>query len=88
MAFIFGSIAAAMSSMGKQQNRFQDLVDIVQTTMIQIQLPEDFQGKIQDYLINVEESQDVNLDFDKFIDLLSPFLKHKVQAYVLKRIIS
>lgn len=34
MAFIFGSIAAAMSSMGKQQNRFQDLVDIVQTTMI------------------------------------------------------
>lgn len=56
--------------------------------MIQIQLPEEFQEKIQDYLINVEESQDVNLDFDKFIDLLSPFLKHKVQTYVLKRIIS
>ena len=34
MAFIFGSIAAAMSTMGKQQNRFQDLVDLVSTTMI------------------------------------------------------
>ena len=38
-------------------------------------------------MIQVEESQDVNLDFEKFLDMLSPFLKHKVQTYILRRTI-
>ena len=56
--------------------------------MIQIKLPEELQNDIQDYLIQVNDSQDINMDYDKFLNLLSPFLRHKVQKFLLNKVIS
>lgn len=58
-AFIFGNMAALMATINKKDSHFQEILDLVSTTMRSIKLPEEIQDKVIKYLMHCQESPDV-----------------------------
>lgn len=57
-AFIFGNMAALMATINKKDSQFQEQLDLVQTTMRSIKLPEAIQDQVIKYLMHCQESPD------------------------------
>ena len=50
-AVMFGEMAVLMNNMSVKATKFQDMQDSANTTMKNMELPEDLQMEIYDYLI-------------------------------------
>ena len=83
MAWMFGSIAATIARMSQKDTEHSDKLDLVQTNMKTIKLPEDKQQEFLDFLEVLHETPSANKqDFKKFQDLLSPSLKLETLRFV------
>ena len=82
MAFIFGSIAAAMTGANQKDSRAQERLDFLQHTMAQIALPVPTQNEVLSYMDQINEAPKVQPDMARFLHLLSPALRSSVLSYI------
>ena len=87
-AFIFGNMAALMSTINKKENLLNEQLDMVQQTMRSIKLPEEIQDKVMSYFQYITETPDVHLDLDKFFNLLGPKLKQVILFHLHSEVIT
>jgi flagellar motor component MotA len=57
-AFIFGNMAAIMATINKKDSHFTETMDLVQTIMRTMKLPEKIQNQVITYLMHCQESPD------------------------------
>lgn len=81
-AFIFGNMAALMATLNKKENSFQEQMDLVQSTMRSIKLPEKMRDDVTKYLQYIHSNPDIQQDLEKFFSLLSPAIKGQILFHI------
>jgi len=74
-AFIFGNMAALMATMNKKSTHFDEQLDLVNTIMRQMKLPEQMQDEVVSFMLHVQNSPEIHLDLDSFFSILNDPLK-------------
>jgi hypothetical protein len=86
-AYIFGNLAALMSTIDKKENLLNDQLDLVQQTMKSIKLPDLIQDDVMSYFQYINETPDVNSGIDKFFNLVGPKLKQLILFHLHSEVI-
>jgi len=81
-ANIFGNIAVLVSAINRKASRFQEQIDIANTAMKNMKLPEDIQRKVQDYLMYTQSTLDNQKELDMFLNMISPSLRLEVTQHI------
>eukprot|EP00347_Sterkiella_histriomuscorum_P001244 403372776 len=87
-ANIFGSMAIILTALNRKTNEFQNQIDIANTAMKNMNLPEDIQRKIISYLQYTQSTLAHQEELDKFFEILSPSLKNAVTRYIFSIVIN
>jgi CRP-like cAMP-binding protein len=77
-AFIFGNMAALMATMNKKSTHFDEQLDLVNSTMRQMKLPEDIQDNVLKYMFHIQNSPDLHQDLETFFDILNDPLRKQI----------
>jgi len=77
-ANIFGTITSIFQSMNRRAQKFQEQIDMVNTNMKNMKLPEDIQTEIREFMFTTQNTLDNQTEMNQFVDMLSPSLKSLV----------
>mmetsp|Transcript_36982 Transcript_36982/g.35697 ORF Transcript_36982/g.35697 Transcript_36982/m.35697 type:complete len:132 (-) Transcript_36982:1846-2241(-) len=86
-ANLFGEMSFLATVIQKKQTDFQNKVDTANTAMKNIDLDSKVQGDVRDYFIFTQSTLDQQQDLNRFLELISPSLKIKVQRCVFLKIL-
>ena len=81
-ANIFGNIAVLLQQINRKNANFQEKLELANTTMKNLRIPERLQKTIQQYLTSTESTLDQQKEFDSFLSMLSPSLKIEVTKHI------
>lgn len=85
-AVIYGEIANTMTELNKKAAIFAEVQDQIYTTMKNMQLPDDLQLKIADFLFATYHILERNEEYENFIKFLPPSLKNEVNKKIYRPI--
>lgn len=77
-ANIFGELAVLASNLNKQALEFQSKIDIVNTAMKNLKLPEELQNNVRQFMFSNQSSLETQTELDEFLTLISNSHKSKV----------
>lgn len=77
-AFIFGNMAALMATMNKKSTHFDEQLDLVNSTMRQMKLPEEIQDHVLKFMFHVQNQPDLHQDLDTFFSILNDPLRKQI----------
>lgn len=83
-ANIFGNIAVLLQQMYRKSSNFQEKLENATSTMKNLNIPENLQKTIQNYLTSTQSTLDQQTEFDKFLSMLSPSLKIEVTKHIFQ----
>lgn len=81
-ANLFGQLAVILSAMNRKASLFQEKFDITTTTMKNLNLPEDLQTKIMEFLTYTQSFLDSQNELKSFLDTISPSLREQVIQHI------
>ena len=81
-ANIFGNITILIQSLNRKAANFQEKMDYAGETMKNMKIPEKLQDAVKSYLTYTQTTQDLQQDLDKFLNMLSPSLRHEVSRQI------
>jgi hypothetical protein len=73
-AYIYGNMAALMSSMNKG-DKFDETFNMIQATIKNLRLPDEIRDTAFEYLMTIENTPSMQYELYKFFDILSDPLK-------------
>ena len=74
-ANIFGTIAVLVASFNRKAQRFQEQIDIANTSMKNMKLTEHIQANVRDFMMTTQSNLDDQKDLDYFLNVISPSLR-------------
>ena len=81
-ANIFGTIANIFQSINRKAQRFQIQIDVANTSMKNMKLPEHLQNSIRDFMMFTQSNLDNQKELDQFLGIISPSLKLQVTQHI------
>eukprot|EP00347_Sterkiella_histriomuscorum_P022573 403337973 len=81
-ANILGTIAVIIQTLNRRASRFQEQIDIANTAMKNMKLPEDLQRKVQDFMMYTQSNLDYQKQLDMFLNMISPSLRLQVTQHI------
>jgi len=81
-AYIFGEMAVLVQEMDKKDIDFQESLDNANTAIHSLEIPEQIQDDIREYLMSVNEYKTQQNEMDHFMKSISPSLKMNVCKYI------
>jgi CRP-like cAMP-binding protein len=85
-AVLFGKMAVLMSGLNKDSARISAILGTVNTSMMNMQLPEALQLKIIDYLLSTQATLARQEEFELFMQLIPPTLQTAVGEVIYREI--
>mmetsp|Transcript_3540 Transcript_3540/g.5333 ORF Transcript_3540/g.5333 Transcript_3540/m.5333 type:complete len:150 (+) Transcript_3540:1829-2278(+) len=82
IANIFGTFAVVVSALNRKQQRFQDKIDVANTSMFNMKLPASLQEEIRAFMTQTSSNLDNQKELDTFMLMISPSLRTKVTKYI------
>lgn len=73
-AWLFGDMAVLTEMSGRKQAEFQEQIDIANTAMKQMDLPNFFQEKVRSFLIFTIGTKSQQKQLKEFLGMISPSL--------------
>jgi len=86
-ANIFGEMTVLVQMGSRKATGFQEQVDVANTAMKNINLPQEAQQKVRTYLITTQGTHHEQIELKKFINMISPSLKVKVAVSIFAKIV-
>jgi hypothetical protein len=83
-ANIFGSISVIAQMMNRKGQRFQEQIDIANTSMKNMKLPEQLQNSIREFMMLTQSSLDSKKELEKFMCIISPSQRMAVTQHIFK----
>jgi len=83
-ALIFGDIASLLAIISRRSQIYQDRLDSANTVMANIKLDDWTQDEIREFFQKTLTTRGEQEDFDKFLLLIAPSLRLKVQNHIFK----
>lgn len=77
-AYMFGTIAVILQTFNRKSQRFVEQVDIANTSMKNMHLPEDIQCQVREFLTRTQSNLDNQRELEEFLKIISPSLKLQV----------
>lgn len=74
-ANIFGTFSSMYAGTNVRAQKFQEKIDMVNTNMKTMRLPELIQTEIREFMFTTQNSLDNQKEMNQFIEMLSPNLK-------------
>ena len=87
-AFIFGNMAALMATMNRKTVRFEEILDMVTSTMKSMRLPDEIQDQAYSYLLTIQDTPYLQQDIPRFFNILSDPLKKQINAQLYLPLLS
>lgn len=87
-AVLFGKMALLMSNLSKDSQRISEILDTANTAMKNMQLPENLQLKISDYLLATQHTLAQQEEFEQFMKLIPPSQQTEVAHIIYSEIVS
>lgn len=81
-ANIFGTFSSMYSGTNVRAQKFQEKIDMVNTNMKTMRLPEQIQTEIREFMFTTQNSLDNQKEMNQFIEMLSPNLKTQVVNHI------
>jgi hypothetical protein len=75
---MFGTIAVILQTFNRKSQRFVEQVDIANTSMKNMHLPEDIQCQVREFLTRTQSNLDNQRELEEFLKIISPSLKLQV----------
>jgi len=86
-ANIFGNMAVIVQEMNQKASRFQEKIDIANTSMKNIRLPLYLQKKVRDYLFYTQSNLETQRELEDFQTMISPSLKLEVTRHIFLQVL-
>ena len=67
--------------MNRRSTKFQDMLDMVNTNMKDMRLPEPMQKEIREFMLTTQNTLDNQKEMNIFVEMLSPTLKAMVMRH-------
>ena len=77
-ANIFGEMAVIVAALNRKEAKFQQKLDLANTSMKNMSLPKEIQRKVINYIFYTQSSKDQQTELNSFLKLISPSLKMEV----------
>mmetsp|Transcript_20303 Transcript_20303/g.19989 ORF Transcript_20303/g.19989 Transcript_20303/m.19989 type:complete len:235 (+) Transcript_20303:391-1095(+) len=84
---IFGNMAVIVQEMNQKASRFQEKIDIANTSMKNIRLPLYLQKKVRDYLFYTQSNLETQRELEDFQTMISPSLKLEVTRHIFLQVL-
>ena len=79
-AFIFGNMAALITTMNRKTNKQDENLDLASTMMRSMRLPDKMQNLAYDYLITIQDTPYLQQDIPRFFAILNDPLKKQINS--------
>jgi len=86
-ATIFGEMTVLVQMCTRKSTDFQEQIDVANTAMKNIDLPDDAQQKVRNYLITTQGTHYEQKELQSFIRMISPSLNVKVAICIFTKIV-
>lgn len=86
-ANIFGNMAVLVQELNLKASKFQENIDIANTSMKNMRLPNSTQIKIRNYLFYTQGNQETQRELDDFKTMISPSLKLEVTRHIFLQVL-
>ena len=86
-AIIFGEMTVLVQMSSRKSTEFQEQVDVANTAMKTIRLPNEAQAQVRTYLITTQGTHHEQKELREFIDIISPSLKEKVAVSIFEKVV-
>ena len=86
-ANIFGNMAVIIQDLNQKASRFQEKIDIANTSMKNIRLPIIIQNKVRDYLNYTQSNLETQRELEDFKTMISPSLKLEVTRHIFLQVL-
>lgn len=86
-ANIFGNMAVIVQDLNQKASRFQEKIDIANTSMKNIKLPIKLQKKVRDYLFYTQSNLETQRELEDFQTMISPSLKLEVTRHIFLQVL-
>ena len=87
-ANIFGNMALILTALNRKTSEFQTSIDIANTAMKNMKLPESVQTKVINYLQYTQSTLAHQEELDRFFEIISPSLKNEVTRFIFSIVIN
>jgi len=87
-ANIFGTIAVIVTSLNRKAQRFQEKIDVANTSMKNMKLPENLQTHVREFMLSTQSNLDNQKELDEFMTMISPSLRNQVTKHIFLNAIS
>lgn len=74
-ANIFGTIAVIAATFNRKAQRFQEQIDVSNTSMKNMKLPENLQNSVREFMLSTQSNLDNQKELDQFLNMISPSLR-------------
>ena len=81
-ANIFGTMAVIVEALNRKESKFQQKLDLANTSMKNMSLPDEIQRKVINYIFYTQSSLDQQTELKSFLRLLSPSLKMEIYRHM------
>jgi CRP-like cAMP-binding protein len=87
-ANIFGNMAVIIQDLNLKASKFQEKIDIANTSMKNMKLDNQIQEKIRNYLFYTQGNQETQRELDDFKTMISPSLKLEVTRHIFLQVLT
>jgi len=75
-------MAVLISVINRKDNLYTQSIDSVNIAMQNIMLPDELSNEIRSYIIQTQNKRDLQVELNKFLEMISPQLKLKVAWHI------
>lgn len=86
-ANIFGNMAVIVQELNQKASKFQEKIDIANTSMKSMKLPAYLQDKVRDYLFYTQSNLEHQRELEDFKAMISPSLKLEVTRHIFLQVL-
>lgn len=86
-AILFGNMGVMLQSLNRKSIQFQEKLENASEAMKNLHMPDEIIDDVKYYLSYIQSTQDHQEELDKFLVILSPSLREKVQNCIFNEIL-
>lgn len=86
-ANIFGNMAVIVQDLNQKASRFQEKIDIANTSMSNMKLPSYLQDRVRNYLFYTQSNLETQRELEDFKIMISPSLKLEVTRHIFLQVL-
>jgi hypothetical protein len=86
-ANIFGEVAVIVTSSNRQSMKFQERIDMTRNSMKNLNLPENLQLKVVNFMVFTQNLLDSQKEMQEFLMMISPSLRMQVVRHMFLKVV-